>query len=278
MTPSPDIRPPAVAGMFYENSAAKLQNSIDDLLSRVQNVSIQGRIVGLVSPHAGYIYSGFTAAHAYKLIQNRKYECVIIVGPNHREYFDGVSIYPGTAYETPLGTISIHQELRDTLISRSTMIKNSQSGHTWEHSLEVQLPFLQRVLGGFQFVPIVMGDQLPETCLHLAQVLVEVIGKKDVLFIASSDLSHYHPYKEAVKLDKLVIDEIEKFDVDSFLQHTESDTFEACGSGPIAVVMQASALLGANLSKILHYSTSGDTTGDKSAVVGYVSAAFIQAV
>jgi MEMO1 family protein len=273
-----EIRPPAVAGIFYHAAAPKLIKMVESLLQQVQHPPLPGKLIGLVSPHAGYMYSGLTAAHSYKMLEGKKYECVIIVGPSHREYFPGVSVYPGEAYQTPLGNVRIHAELRDALLKHSNCITASSDGHSLEHSIEVQLPFLQQVLGEFQFIPLVIGDQDSSICSKLAQTLADVIGSRNILLVASSDLSHYHTHAEAVSMDEQVLDEVRKFDASSFLQKAGAEEFEACGGGPIGVVMQTAKLLGANHAEVLHYCTSGDITGDKSKVVGYMSAAFTDEV
>jgi AmmeMemoRadiSam system protein B len=270
------VRIPAVAGMFYEKSPAALRKNIDEMLNLVQLPKVVGKIHAMVSPHAGYVYSGLTAAHAYKLLEGRKYDCVIVVGPSHREYFDGVSIYSGDAYETPLGKVPVNREVRSELIQGQTNIVVSAAGHRDEHSIEVQLPFLQCVLKEFSFVPIIMGDQRRELYEQLSAALTRVMAEKNILLIASSDLSHFHAYDEAVRLDKHVIKAVEHFNSDMFIDELENRLFEACGGGPIAVAMKTAKQLGANRAEILHYCNSGDITGDKSGVVGYLAAAFMQ--
>jgi AmmeMemoRadiSam system protein B len=270
------VRAPAVAGMFYERSPAVLRKNIDEMLNRVQLPKIEGTVRAVVSPHAGYVYSGFTAAHAYKLIEGRKYDCVIAVGPSHQEYFDGISIYSGDAYETPLGEVPINHKVRSELLQGEKNIVASVAGHRSEHSLEVQLPFLQRVLGEFSVVPIIMGDQRRQLCEQLAVALARVMTNKNILLVASSDLSHFHTYHEAVLLDKRVIQAVEDFNSEVFIDELEKKSFEACGGGPIAVAMKTAQQLGANRVEVLHYCNSGDITGDKSGVVGYLAAAFLQ--
>jgi AmmeMemoRadiSam system protein B len=270
------VRAPAVAGMFYERSPVALRKNIDEMLNRVQLPKVKGTVRAVVSPHAGYVYSGFTAAHAFKLLEGKKYDCVIAVGPSHREYFDGISIYPGDAYETPLGKVPINHEVRSELLQGEKNIVASVAGHRTEHSLEVQLPFLQRVLEEFSIVPIVMGDQRRQLCEQLSVALARVMANKNVLLVASSDLSHFHAYDEAVLLDKRVIQAVERFDSDVFIDELEKKSFEACGGGPIAVAMKTAQLVGANRAEVLHYCNSGDVTGDKSGVVGYLAAAFMQ--
>jgi MEMO1 family protein len=269
------VRPPAVAGLFYDDSPDVLRMNIDEYLEHAKVPNVQGTVRALVSPHAGYVYSGSTAAHAYKMVKGIKYDCVIVVGPSHRDYFNGVSIYPGVAYETPLGSIPINKEIREDLLKEESVLISSDEGHRSEHSIEVQLPFLQTVLGDFSFVPVIMGDQHRQMCNDLAEAIVRVAKNRNILLVASSDLSHYHPYDEAVALDNRVISELEKFDSDSFIDNIENHTFEACGGGPIAVVMKSARQLGANKAEILYYCNSGDITGDKSGVVGYLAAAFV---
>jgi AmmeMemoRadiSam system protein B len=270
------VRAPAVAGMFYERSPTALRKNIDEMLNRVQMPKVEGTVRAVVSPHAGYVYSGFTAAHAYKLLIGKKYDCVIAVGPSHQEYFDGISIYSGDAYETPLGKVPINHEVRSELLQGEKNIVASVAGHRSEHSLEVQLPFLQRVLEEFSVVPIIMGDQRRQLCKQLSVALARVMANKNVLLVASSDLSHFHAYDEAVLLDKRVIQEVENFNSDVFIDELEKKSFEACGGGPIAVAMKTAQQLGANRVEVLHYCNSGDITGDKSGVVGYLAAAFMQ--
>jgi MEMO1 family protein len=270
------VRTPAVAGMFYERSSVALRKNIEEMLSYVQLPDIKGTVRAIVSPHAGYVYSGFTAAHAYKLLEGRKYDCIIAVGPSHQEYFDGISVFPGDAYETPLGKVSINSEVRLELLQLENNIVASVAGHRKEHSLEVQLPFLQCVLGEFSFVPIIMGDQRRQLCEKLSIALASVMENRNILLVASSDLSHFHVYDEAIILDKRVIKAVKDFDPDVFIDDLENKSFEACGGGPIAVSMKIAKRSGTNQVEILHYCNSGDVTGDKSGVVGYLAAAFMQ--
>lgn len=271
------IRQPAAAGSFYDGDDRLLRDHVDLLLSEAADLKLKGTIRGLVSPHAGYVYSGLAAAAGYKALMGSSYDAVFLVGPSHREFFSGVSIYPGDAYRTPLGNVPIHQETRGELLKQSRMIELSEAGHRAEHCLEVQLPFLQRVLGEFSFVPMIIGSQTKEICFELGRAIAAVAGKRNILLVASSDLSHYHPYDTAVSLDRRVIDRVEAFDEEALMDQLEAERLEACGGGPIVTVMYAAKRLGASRSKALYYCNSGDITGDKSAVVGYLSAAFLQA-
>ena len=270
------VRKPAVAGSFYDGDPGRLSHQVDLLLTQAEDTDLEGTIRALVSPHAGYMYSGLAAAVGYKALRGSTYEAVLMVGPSHRESFDGVSIYPGDAYRTPLGDVPIHTEIRAALAAQSPVFVLSDVGHRSEHCLEVQLPFLQKVLGEFSFVPMIVGNQSKEICLSLGTAIAEVSRGKNILLVASSDLSHYHPYNTAVSLDRRVIDQVESFDELALMEQIETERVEACGGGPVVSVMHAAKLLGANRSQVLFYCNSGDITGDKSAVVGYLSAAFLQ--
>lgn len=272
----PTVRPPAVAGMFYPESASTLSREVDQLMESTKSPRPEGIVKGLISPHAGYMYSGSTAARAYGLLHGETYEAVIVVGPSHREYFYGVSLYPGDAYRTPLGDVLIDKNIRSELENIPKNISISDMGHRGEHSVEVQLPFLQKMLGQFSFVPVIMGDQKRELCSALADQLAGVALRHKILLVASSDLSHYHTYDTAVHLDKKVIRLVEKFDGEGLLDLFEQDEAEACGGGPIVSVMLAARKIGANQSKALFYCNSGDITGEKDRVVGYLSAVLLQ--
>jgi AmmeMemoRadiSam system protein B len=272
----PRVRLPAVAGSFYEGDRGLLQQHVDRLLRQAPDSKPAGAVRGLVSPHAGYLYSGATAAAGYKTLKGSSFDAVLMVGPSHRDFFEGVSIYPGDAYRTPLGDIPVHKELRAALAEESPVIQLLDAGHREEHCLEVQLPFLQRVLGEFPFVPMIIGNQKREFCLALGHAIASVAKGRNILLVASSDLSHYHPYDVAVGLDRRVIEHVESFDAQELMTQIDEERVEACGGGPVVAVMLAAKLLGANRSRVLFYCNSGDVTGDRSAVVGYLSAAFLQ--
>lgn len=267
-----NIREPVVAGMFYPLDKKALMRLVVELFERAKPKKIRGNIKALICPHAGYVYSGLTAAFGYKLLENKKFDSVVIISPSHREYFNGVSIFPGSYYKTPLGEVPVDIELSKLIVENEPIIKFSQLGHGEEHSLEVQLPFLQIILENFKLVPIVMGDQKQEYCYKVGEVLGKVLKGKNVLIVASTDLSHYHPYEIANQLDAIVIDAVSKFDYKKLLDELYAQNTEACGGGPAAVAMIAAKKLGANKVEILHSCNSGDISGDRDAVVGYMSA------
>lgn len=248
-----------------------------DIARYFQNVpdrELTGDVVGLIVPHAGYIYSGQVAAHAYKLIQGKKYDTVILVGPSHRVAFGGVAIYSQGAYETPLGLIPIDEKIVSEMKHLSKIIIDLPAAHAQEHSLEIQLPFLQVALEVFSFIPLVMGDQSDATCQELARVIYQVAKDRHILIVASTDLSHFHDYIKAKELDGIVIKHIQDNDVEGLLGSLAHDKAEACGGGPMAVTMMAAHKIGAHHSLLLKYANSGDVTGDKSSVVGYASAVY----
>jgi len=269
------IRSPVVAGAFYPGDAATLAGDIDEYLAEAETPSFDGDIVALIAPHAGYIYSGAVAAHAYAAVRGRKYESVVVVAPSHRFGFRGASVHGGTGYETPLGVVPIDRDIADAISAGSELYRYVPQAHAQEHSLEVQVPFLQRALGDFAIVPIIMGDQGESNVRALARRIVDAVrgaGAKRVLLVASTDLSHYHGYDAAVALDARVIEYVSEFDPEGLLRALAAGECEACGGGPAAAVMTAARELGSDRSVVVKYANSGDVTGDRAQVVGYLSA------
>jgi len=268
------IRRNTAAGSFYPADPEELTSQINGFLERAEPRDISN-IKALISPHAGYIYSGQVAAYSYTQITGSAYDSIIIIAPSHGEYFDFISVYHGDSYETPLGVVVVDKERAAKLADASQAIKISRSGHGQEHSLEVQLPFLQIVLGSnIKVVPVIMGNQSRENIIELGNTIGRLFSDDNILIVASTDLSHYHPYNNAVELDKHVEELIGSFKTDQLLDDLTKNSVEMCGGGPVVSAMIASALMGADSPVILHYANSGDISGDKSAVVGYLSAAF----
>jgi MEMO1 family protein len=265
------IRHQQVAGYFYPAEKDKLQKDIALMLQAAQLEKSFNKIFGIVSPHAGYVYSGKTAAYAYNLLKDKAYKTVIVISPSHAEYFPGISIYDGDAYETPLGIVEIDQKMTDKLVENSKIIFRSIQGHRREHALEVQIPFLQSVLKDFKIVPIVMGDQSKMFVDELAEKLSKVVNES-TLAVASSDMSHFYSSEKANKLDSVVEKRINEFDFEQLLKDLDDHECEACGGGPIAAMMKAASLKNVYKSAVIHRSDSGDVTGDKTEVVGYLSA------
>jgi len=269
-------RPPVVAGGFYPGDAAELKAFIGDALDKAPEVKLDGEIIAVISPHAGYKYSGYVAADMYKLLIGRKFDVICVIAPSHREAFRGVTIYNGDGYETPLGILEIDKNLSGKLVKASSVIKFSNAGHGLEHSIEVQLPFLQATAGDFKLLPLVMGEQDFETSKSLGKALGGVLKDKNALIVMSSDLSHFHNYNDAVRLDNEVIKAVKYYDYWLLLRSLATRKCEACGGGPIIAGMIAAQGLGANKSQIIKYANSGDVTNDRSSVVGYMSAVFLK--
>jgi AmmeMemoRadiSam system protein B len=246
------------------------------MVNEVPDRRFGGKLLAIIAPHAGYQYSGLTAAYAYKLLQGLSFDLVVVVSPSHREYFNGISIFPGTAYQTPLGIMPVDEQLRAALTSSGAIISSSLKGHRAEHAVEVHLPFIQKFLGDVKILPVVMGDQRGEYCYYLGEKLGEALNGKSALLVASSDLSHFHPGPEANALDSIVVRDLEKFDPAKLIDDLDSNRTEACGGGPIASVLIAARMLGGNSVKVLDHRNSGDVTGDQSSVVGYLSAAIFK--
>ncbi len=265
------IREPKVAGMFYPSDPKELQKMINTFLNEVEVSANYEHIKGLVSPHAGYIYSGKTAAAAYKTIIGKEYENIILISPSHREYFPGISIFNGDYYKTPLGTIPVNKELRDKIVDNSKLAFSGKEGHGPEHALEVQLPFLQTVLHDFSLIPIVIGDQGKMFVDELAEILVENVND-NTLVIASSDLSHFYTKLEARQLDERVAAHINNFNYKELQMDLDSKRCYACGGGGIVALLKAMKKMGIGNSKVLMHTDSGDVTGDDREVVGYLSA------
>jgi len=278
------VRPAGVAGSFYPANPQELTKMVDGFMAQVPIPipELKGSLVALVSPHAGYPFSGPVAGYSYALLRGRKFARVVVIAPSHYESFPFSSIYDGDAYSTPLGQVAVDKGFAAKLAGNSPLIRFSGQGHgevqgQWEHALEDELPFLQRVLGDFKLVPIVMGDQSYQTSRALGVALASLIrqegptssGDFNTLIVASSDLSHYHPYDEAVTIDHKTLKAVDEWDYFNLSLNSERRVWEACGGGGIVAAMIAAERLGANRATILKYANSGDATGDKSRVVGY---------
>lgn len=266
------LRYPVVAGAFYPAEATELVSTIKGYLQAAVSTRISERPVGLICPHAGYLYSGQIAAYAYKQIEGLHYDVVVVIAPSHRVYFSGVSLDPRDSYVTPLGVVPVEQDLCAVLLSNNPVIRDFPAAHNQEHSLEVQIPFLQVVLKDFSLVPLVMGDQDYHTCTQVATAVAEALTGRKALVVASSDLSHYHPYDTARVLDQKVLDYIDRFDPEGLASDLDRHRTEACGGGPIVTALLIAGRLGPAKAKVVKYGHSGEVSGDYDAVVGYASA------
>jgi AmmeMemoRadiSam system protein B/AmmeMemoRadiSam system protein A len=275
-----DIRKPAVAGQFYPGDPGTLVKTIAGFFAEVDKETLSGRPIALIAPHAGYPYSGKTAAKAYKLLEGEEFDTVVVVSPSHTVFFKGCSVFTGGGYATPLGVVETDQDLAQKAASIHPLVYASSQGHATgsargEHALEVHLPFLQIVLPKAKLVAIVMGDQEEESVGALGEVLASALKGRNCLMVASTDLSHFHSEKEANRLDGAVKEAIEAYDPTELIDCLERGKGEACGGGPVAAVMSAARRLGSRELKCLDYTTSGAATGDFSEVVGYLSAVMV---
>lgn len=273
MAPSESIRESIAAGSFYPADPDELCSQINNFLDNAELLDLKN-IKAIVCPHAGYIYSGQVAAYSYRQIADKEFDSIFLIAPSHSEYFDFSSIYSGDAYRTPLGLVYIDKERSKTLADKSDRIKLSLYGHRDEHSLEVQLPFLQVLFKDIKIVPIVIGQQNSQNIKELGNSIGDLFKSEKILIVASTDLSHYHPYDIAVALDQKVKKLIGDFNSEALMTEFMNDNAEMCGGGPVISTMIASKILGADTARILDYKNSGDVSGNKSAVVGYLSAAF----
>lgn len=270
---SQGIRKPYAAGMFYEKNPEDLSMMIDTFLQRAKKLNIPSEnILALISPHAGYIYSGQVAAQAYSLVKGRDYESVVIIGPSHQVRFNGCSIYTKGGYETPLGVAEVDESLAAEL-STASGFKYIPQAHQMEHSLEVQIPFIQKVLPQAKIVPILMGVQSQKTIATLSESLAKVLPGKKVLVIASTDLSHGLTKKRANDLDSQTIALIQSLQTDVLVQKIWKGEGIMCGGGPVVSTLHYALKIGKAGVHVLNYADSSLTSKDESYVVGYLAAA-----
>ncbi len=279
-------RPPAVAGMFYPDNPRELNGLIDELFRNQRfgpgrappSLASKHRIYGVISPHAGYIYSGAVAANGFYEASSIDFENVIMIGPNHYGIGSGVATMREGVWKTPLGEVQINSDLAMEVAKRSGIIDFDDEAHSRDHCLEVQLPFLQYIKSNFSIVPIILRMQDIDTAFDLGKAIADTINQKGIdknLLIASSDFTHYEPNKEAHRKDGELIKAILSLDVNKFYAILERLDVTACGYGAIASIIVAAKDLGATRGELLKYATSGDVTGDTNAVVGYSSIIFV---
>lgn len=271
-----DVRPSPIAGQWYPGNARSLASTVDAYIHAADLPEILGEVVAVVTPHAGHVYSGGVAGYAFAAVSGLAPEIVAVVSPMHQPYPDGLLTSGHDAYQTPLGTIPIDKEslkvlnkkLESELGFGLTPVRNDR-----EHSLEIELPFLQRVLDQpFSLLPVMVRDQRVRVIQTLGNSLAEVFKDKQALLVASTDLSHFYPQEVARKLDQELLRRIESFDPKAVLKAEEEGKAFACGRGAVAAVLWAARELGADEVRILKYATSGDVSGDYRQVVGYGAA------
>ena len=278
------VRRPCQAGAFYAGTAESLKKQIEDCFlhelgpGKIAEVAKAGprHMVGLVCPHAGYMYSGPVAAHAYyRLAIDGKPDVVVLLGPNHTGYGSALAVMNEGFWTTPLGDVEVDGESANRIVQESHIVDVDDSAHSFEHSIEVQLPFLQYLYGSqFKIVPICFLMQDLTSAREVGQAVAKVLAGKNALIIASSDMTHYEPHQRAEKKDRLALKALEEMDEAKFYSTIEAHNMSVCGYGPIATLIAAAKILGAKEAKLLCYKTSGDVTGDYSSVVGYAAVCF----
>ena len=280
------IRPPAVAGGFYPSSTEKLTGMIRGYLKEADFRNFRGRIVAMIAPHAGYPYSGKTAAAAFKELDDQKVKTVILIGSSHRAYFSGISVYGGDGYRTPLGTVEVDRVLADRLRQSDKNISYKPGAHNREHSLEVEIPFLQVLKNDFRIVPILIGRARGETVRKLGDLLGAILkGDPEAVIVCSTDMTHYPPYEAACRIDRETLEAIETMDPEEVIKvrrkyipgSVPNLSCTLCGEEAVIATMIAARRAGTDRVEILGYSNSGDVSfGDKNRVVGYGAVIFLK--
>jgi MEMO1 family protein len=271
------VRKPGFSGSFYPADKATLEKAVDSYLKTgsAEGSPVSGAVFGVIAPHAGYQYSGSVAGFAYGQLKRKTFKTVVIIGPSHQVRFKGVAVDHTGSWETPLGRVRINREMAETLMRRCRSVKPYPPAFLREHSLEVQLPFLQKTLSDFAIVPLATGSMDEADYRSLSDALVSLLKENpgEVLIVASSDMSHYHPYGQAVEMDKFTLADIESLNAGRLAQHMNDGKSELCGAEAVGTLMLVARSLKAK-PHILKYANSGDVSGDKSRVVGYGAVAF----
>ncbi|MGQ9503020.1 MAG: AmmeMemoRadiSam system protein B [Anaerolineae bacterium] len=264
------IRPTVCAdNRWYPASAVELQREVTSYIENAKVLDLPGEVVGLIVPHAGYYFSGHVAGAGYRHVRDGAYDLVVLIGPDHTgAALGGLAIPDYTAWHTPLGDILVDVSLV-TELERSVSVQRIR--HDREHSLEVQLPFLQVALHNFRLLPVMMGNQSPQLCRTLGTAIAQLVRGKRALLIASTDLSHYYPETTARELDRNTLQYILTFDPEGLCTALMREQAHACGGGPVAAVLFAARELGAQQAHLVKYATSGDVWPDREQVVGYAA-------
>jgi AmmeMemoRadiSam system protein B len=267
------VRSPVVAGAFYPGAARQLERQIGQFFAKVEPTPIEGEIVGLISPHAGYVYSGQTAAHAYAQVRGASFDVVAVISPLHQMALGRFATSSADAYETPLGTVPLNEDLVAEL---QREIHINRVPYDGEHSLEVQIPFLQVALTGLTLLPVMIGDPSFAAGEELGAALARILAGHKALIVASTDMHHIPDYAQVVRRDQAVIDALATFDLDRIKSVLSPWDCSVCGRVPVYAMLTAAQALGADGIRILHHTTSGDVTGVRTPgqyTVGYLAAA-----
>ncbi len=279
-----DVRPSPIAGQWYPSDSRRLANSVDRYMDDAKLPELPGEVVAVIAPHAGHLYSGPVAGYAFAALRGMRPEVVIVVAPMHYPYYEPLLTSAHSAYATPLGTIPVDTTALETLdgyLQGELRTGLARIANDPEHSLEIELPFLQRSLSGsFSLIPIMMRDQSLRAARGLGKCLARLVQEspslagKQVVLVASTDLSHFYSQSTAEILDAEILRQVGAFDPEGVIRVEEEEKGFACGRGALAAVMFAAKALGAGHAQVLYHATSGDVTGDYDRVVGYGAAVF----
>jgi AmmeMemoRadiSam system protein B len=280
-----DVRPSPIAGQWYEADPEMLARNVDEYLEEAQLPELDGEVIAVIAPHAGHTYSGVIAGYAFAALRSRSPDLVAVIAPMHHPYFEPLITTAHDAYSTPLGDIPVD---KDAIVELDVILKSelgfglSPVSNDKEHSIEIELPFLQRVFSskqsGWKLLPVMVRAREPEVSQGLGKALAKVLRDKNFALVASTDLSHFYNHKTALNYDRTMLNEIESFNPEGAFDVERAGKGFACGLGAFTAVMWASRELGADKVKLLRHATSGDVTGDYSSVVGYASAVILKSM
>ncbi len=275
-----ELRPSPIAGTWYDGNPQRLARSVDDYLARAELPKLEGEVIGVIAPHAGHRFSGPVAGYAFAAVRGLTPSLVAVISPMHQPYPQPLITTAHTAYTTPLGNVPIDRQAVEDLSARvKTRLGFGLSpvAYDQEHSLEIELPFIQRALGAdFKLLPVMVRQVDPLTSRELGAALAETLAGKNALLVASTDLSHFYTQDEANQLDSEMLKRIESFAPDKLFDAEAKGKGYACGLGATAAVLWAGKAMGADKVKVLNHATSGDVTGDFSSVVGYGAAVLLK--
>ena len=270
-------REPAVAGQFYPGDRETLTAVIDQMVADAQPPELQGSVVGIQVPHAGYPYSGPTAAHAFRLLQGLDSVVVVMFGTSHRVFLDKAAVYGAGEWRTPLGSVPVDSAVAKAIVRAADCLADMPEAHRLEHSIEVQVPFLQRVLGEFSIVPIMVLQPSWEQCEAVGHAVARALAGRRAVLVASSDLYHGESYEEAKETDAVTIGFLRDFDPPGLYRALGEGDAQACGGAALVCLMLAARELGADTSVVLHATNSNDVTGERGGYcVGYSAVAFLR--
>ena len=270
-----NIKEPNVSGQFYSADPNELSREVEGYISSATVMPYKKKIDIIMAPHAGYLFSGPVAGYSFKSISEEQYKTIVIVAPSHFFGFDGVSVWDKGGFKTPLGVVPVDEEFTQKLMALNKKFYFEPGAYEQEHSLEVEIPFLQKTFRNFKIVPIIMGQPSFQICQDLADSLHQLIGERnDVLIVISTDMSHYHDYDFAREMDHHTLAVIKELNAEEIWKQCHLKTMEMCGFIPVTTAILYARKIGVNHVDLLRYANSGDVTGDKSRVVGYSSVVF----